>query len=271
MLTKQQTPIAFSGNIPVNYDSYLGPMFFEPYAVDMAERIAKLSPKSLLELAGGTGRLTRFLPSVVAEGGTIIASDINPAMVEFGKSKTSHLNIEWKVVDAAELPFGDAQFDAVAVQFGVMFYGDRVKAFREALRVLKPGGTLIFNCWDEITNNPMALQANETLLHFFPVDTPAFYSVPFSYYDESLMHEELTEAGFREVRIHLVPQTGASASAADAARGLIEGTPTVTAINDRDARILPELIDHLEKKITRLFGAVNLQVPLMARVVTAKK
>jgi len=270
-MTTQQTPIAFSGDIPKFYDSYLGPMFFEPYAIDMADRIGKIAPQNLLELAAGTGRLTRLLPSVLPLEASIVATDINPAMVTFGNRKIHDEKIQWLEVDAVSLPFGNDSFDCVAAQFGVMFYSDRIKAFKEALRVLKSGGTFIFNCWDSIKNNPMPLIANEALQHFFPVDTPAFYSVPFSYFDEKVIISDLAKSGFDEIKIEVVKLNGYSKSPADAAKGLIQGTPTVTAIEDRDADKLPLILEYLEGKISNRFGKEALNVPLQALVVSCKK
>ena len=266
-----QTPIAFSGDIPKFYDAYLGPMFFEPYAQDMAHRIGKISPSNILELACGTGRLSKLLPKVTSGQVEIIASDINPAMTLYAKNQVQDEHIKWMEIDALSLPFDDESFDCVIVQFGVMFYSDRIKAFKEAQRVLKPGGTFIFNCWDEIKNNPMPSIANEALRHFFPIDTPAFYSVPFSYYDEKTIRMNLEETGFHHIQIELVKLTGQSASAADASKGLIHGTPTVTAIESLDAEKLPLIVDWIEHKVTDQFGTSTFQVPLQALVVSGTK
>ena len=267
----QQTPIAFSGKIPANYDSFLGPMFFEPFALDMADRISQLSASNILELASGTGRLTKLLTAVTGKDAVITASDINPAMVNYGKEKVNDHKVKWMEVDAVTLPFKDHSFDSVVVQFGVMFYSDRIKAFKEAWRVLRPGGTFLFNCWDEIKNNPMPSIVNETLVHFFPADTPAFYSVPFSYYDEKIITSDLLKSGFENIKIELISLTGHSKSAKDAAKGLIEGTPTITAIEERDALLLQPILKDIEKKIEDKFGNSHLIVPLKARVVAAFK
>ena len=269
-MTLQTTPIAFSGNIPVNYDSKLGPMYFEPYALALAERVGKLAPKKILELASGTGRLTAMLPAV-APGADITASDINPAMVSFGSNKVKNEKIRWMEIDAVSLPFEDATFDCVVVQYGVMFYSDKAKAFREALRVLKPGGTFLFSTWDDISLNPYSDLANQALKFYFPEDTPAFFSVPYSYYDKALIEHDLRQAGFSSIQIESLALTGYSSSPRSAAEGLIKGTPTVTAIEDRDPAVLPVLLEHLEASIERHFGKERLEVPLMAWIVSGKK
>jgi ubiquinone/menaquinone biosynthesis C-methylase UbiE len=270
-MTTLQTPVAFSGSIPAYYDSYLGPMFFEPFALEMANRISPLTPSHILELASGTGRLTKFLPAVAAPPASIIASDINPSMVRFGSEKAKHKDIHWMEIDAVKLPFKDASFDCVVAQFGVMFYSDKINAFKEALRVLKPGGTFIFNCWDDISHNPMARLTNDALQHFFPIDTPAFYQIPFSYYDETSIREDLASAGFKNCSIDLIKKNGYSSSPSHAVQGLLKGTPVITAIEERDADLLPPLMEYLEKEITAMFGKSAFRVPLQARVVSAVK
>src|SRR5688500_14598069 len=150
MLTQQSIPlnIAFSGSIPANYEDYLGPLFFEPFAQYMNEAVGKLKPSSVLEVACGTGRLTRHLRNTLPSSTSLIATDINADMIAYGKKKSE--NIDWRVVDATLLPFENETFDCVVAQFGVMFYSDRVKAFKEAYRTLKPGGTFIFSAWDKL-------------------------------------------------------------------------------------------------------------------------
>lgn len=267
----QQISIAFSGSIPKFYDSFLGPMFFEPFALELAGRINNIQPNSLLELASGTGRLTKLLPSVLPAEALIIASDINPAMVEYGQKTVSDKRIDWKQIDAVTLPFEDDSFDCIAVQFGVMFYSDRIKAYKEALRVLKPGGTIIFTSWDEIKYNPVAKITNEVLSDFFPENTPAFYSVPFSYFNRKTIENDLIQSGFENVQIDTVNLSGYSKSAADSAKGLIKGTPTITAIEERNSGLVEPLLAELGRRLSDRFGESSFHVPLQAHIVTGTK
>ncbi|MCW5898574.1 MAG: class I SAM-dependent methyltransferase [Flavobacteriales bacterium] len=262
---------AFSGSIPRQYDAHLGPMFFEPFAELLAGRIATLAPDRVLELAAGTGRLTRHLVDRLADHARIVATDVNPAMLEFAQKTITAPRVEWNVVDAVDLPYADASFDLVVAQFGVMFYSDRVKAYREALRVLKPGGRMILTAWNALQENPAARYANEVAHDFFPVDTPNFYTVPFAYHDRELIREELLTGGFARVKLELATPTGQAASAQDAATGLLEGSPIHTAIMERDAKALPAMKELLAALLTAEFGTGALQVPLSAWVVEAVK
>jgi len=272
MTTQNQVPIAFSGSIPPNYDTFLGPLFFEPFALDIAERIRHLQPKALLEVAAGTGRVTKHLPEVLPNGALIVATDLNPAMVNFAKERfAEHTSINWEVVDAVSLPYQNKQFDCVVSQFGVMFYSDRRKAYAEAFRVLRPGGVFLFNAWDNLSRNPAARLTDETLTHFFPTDTPAFYKVPFSYHDANEIREDLTSVGFEIASMQVLKLTGYADSAENAATGLLEGTPVHTAILERDAALLPMMKKALAEDLAAIFGEKDLQVPLQARVVMAVK
>ncbi len=268
----QQASIAFSGNIPANYDAYLGPLFLEPFAMAVANQIGKRQPKTVLEVACGTGRVTRHLPATLASGGMIIATDVNPAMLNYARETLAKFdNINYDVVDAVELPYPAAAFDCVLSQFGVMFYSDRPKAYAEAFRTLRPGGTFFFTAWDKLEPNPAARLADETLRQFFPTNTPAFYQVPFAYHDEQRMRDDLASAGFENIRIETLSLTGHADTAEVAARGLLEGTPAHTAIIERDEAMLPVMEKFLASELAGQFGQVNLRVPIQARLVVAVK
>lgn len=264
-------PTAFSGNIPRYYDSGLGPLFFEPFSKHLGARIAERSPDAVLELACGTGRLTRRMMEGLPAGARVVATDVNPAMLQFAQQAIADPRIEWGVVDAVELPYPDAHFDLVVAQFGVMFYADRTKAYRQALRVLRPGGRLLFTCWNALEANPVAKLTQDVVKHFFPVDTPAFYTIPFAYHDRAVIREEVLSAGFARVDLELASLEGRSPGAHEAAIGLLEGSPIHTAIMDRDPDALPAMRDLLRANLTAAYGKGELHVPLSAWIVEAVK
>jgi ubiquinone/menaquinone biosynthesis C-methylase UbiE len=128
----------FVGSIPTLYDQYLVPLIFEPYAVDLVQRLRARSLSRILEIAAGTGVVTRALASWLPEEVSIVASDLNQAMLDHAAALGTTRAVEWRQADAMELPFADAAFDAVVCQFGAMFFPDKARAFAEARRVLKP-------------------------------------------------------------------------------------------------------------------------------------
>jgi ubiquinone/menaquinone biosynthesis C-methylase UbiE len=163
----------FAGSIPEIYDRYLGPLIFEPYAADLGKRVATLHPKRVLETAAGTGIVTRELARELGRDAALLATDLNQAMLDVAKSKLAGANVEFRQADALALGFESDMFDAVICQFGAMFFPDKVKAYREAWRVLKPGGRFVFNVWDRIERNELAEAASDAVARCFPSDPPS--------------------------------------------------------------------------------------------------
>ena len=146
-----ETDKVFAGSIPENYDRYMVPLIFEPYAADIARRAASLSPSAVLETAAGSGVVTRALAPRLPQGASYIVTDLNQPMVDYAASRQPpDTRIKWRQADALALPFENAAFDLVCCQFGAMFFPDRTSGYREARRVLKPGGHFLFNVWDRI-------------------------------------------------------------------------------------------------------------------------
>ena len=216
----------FVGSIPENYDKYLGPRIFVGYADDLASRVAALNPGSVLELAAGTGILSRKLRDALAVDCELIASDLNPPMLAVAKDKfRSGESVQFKQVDATDLAFDDAGFDVIVCQFGVMFFPDKNRSYAEAYRVLRAGGSYLFNVWDSWERNPFAQIVHETVESFFPDNPPGFYKVPFGYHDARGIEESLSQAGFSRVSIERVAVDSRIPSPRDFAQGLVFGNP----------------------------------------------
>ena len=175
----------FAGSIPEIYDRYLVPLIFDSYALDLASRLAEANPLEVLETAAGTGVLTRAIASRLPADARIVATDLNQPMLDRARARQSQNGrIEWKQADALALPFENQSFDVVACQFGVMFFPEKVQGYREAWRVLKPGGRFHFNVWDRISENEFADTVTEALAAVFPHDPPRFLArTPHGYHD----------------------------------------------------------------------------------------
>ncbi|MEA3011724.1 MAG: hypothetical protein QOD42_269 [Sphingomonadales bacterium] len=218
------TDVAFAGSIPALYDQYLGPLLFAPYAADIAARAAALGPRRILETAAGTGIVTAALARALP-GAEIVATDLNQAMLDVAAGRVQSSNVTFRQADAQALPFPDGEFDLVLSQFGVMFFPDRVAAYREARRVLKPGGRFLFNAWDRIEANPVTVAVGAAVAALFPDDAPSFYRrVPFGYHDKALIEADLRAAGFTDIAAETVA-LASRVAARDAAIGLTQGTP----------------------------------------------
>jgi ubiquinone/menaquinone biosynthesis C-methylase UbiE len=263
---------SFSGSVPQNYETYLGPLFFEPYATDLAQRLGALQAmNTILEIACGTGRVTRHLADKLLPGAQLVATDLNPDMLSMAMSIVPSPQVQWQVADAHSLPFDAGVFDAVICQYGIMFFQDKPQALREIGRVLKPGGTFLFNTWDKLQHNSLAQQAQTVLEELYPHDPPHFLDKgPYSFHDKDQIQTLLTQAGFSAIRIEVVAKSSTAVSADDAVKGILDGTPNFSYIAERN---LPAATarEKLKVSLIRHFGETNLVLPMQALVVKATK
>jgi SAM-dependent methyltransferase len=265
------TDSLFAGSIPEIYDRMLVPILFEPYARDLSERLARVRPKAVLETAAGTGVLTRALASRLPDDTRIVATDLNQPMLDHAAvSMPGDGRISWHKADALSLPFEDGSFDAVICQFGVMFFPDKVEGYKEARRVLKPGGTFIFNVWDRLSENAFATVVSEAVAGMFPDDPPSFMArTPFGYYDLDLIRSELAAAGFTSSAAVTVENMGVAATPRDAAIAFCQGSPLRNEIEARDAARLEEATQVAANAFARRFGSGPIAGHLRAHVISA--
>lgn len=259
----------FGGSIPENYDRYLGPSFFEPFANDLVARLDPKLHRDVLEIACGTGIVTRQLRDRLPAEARLVATDLNPAMLALAKKKFDPKeNVTWLEADALSLDFADDSFDAVVCQFGVMFFPDKETAMREACRVLRPGGIFLFNVWDSFEKNPVARTTHEAIASFFDHDPPSFYQTPFGFHDADLIGQLLRQAGFAEVEISAISLPCQSRSAAEFAIGLVRGNPVAGAIEERGQSV-ERVMQAVEKKIGEQFGLEPVETTMQALVCRA--
>jgi ubiquinone/menaquinone biosynthesis C-methylase UbiE len=266
----QESDKLFAGSIPALYDRYLGPLIFEPYALDLAERIARLAPQRLLETAAGTGIATRALARALPQTTDIVATDLNQAMVDFATAQTKAGNVDWRQADALALPYDDGAFDVAACQFGVMFFPDKRAGFREALRVLKPGGRFVFNVWDRIEHNEVSHIVTEAIAALFPDDPPRFLArTPHGHHDVAVLRDALAAAGFTRVEVDTVEKRSRAPSHRDPAIGFCQGTPLRNEIEARDPARLMEATEAAAKAIAARLGPGPIDAKIQAHVITA--
>lgn len=262
----------FAGSMPALYDRYLGPLLFEPYARDLAARTADLGPGHVLETAAGTGIVTAALAQRLPSAATLVATDLNQAMVDHAGTKPALMRAELRQADALHLPFADASFDAVLCQFGVMFFPDRVAGYREAWRVLKPGGRFIFNVWDSLQHNPIPRSVVEAATARYPQNPPRFLArTPHGHHDASVIRRELGEAGFDEPTVETVTLPSRAPSADYPAVGFCQGTPMRAEIEAVDPSGLAAATDAVAAAVRAAFGAGPIEAPMQALVITARK
>jgi SAM-dependent methyltransferase len=260
----------FTGSIPKLYETYLVPLIFEPYAVELVNRLASKSPAHVLEIAAGTGAVTRHLAASLPESATIVATDLNQPMLDLAAAIGTKRPVEWRQADAMQLPFPDGTFDAVVCQFGVMFFPDKSKAFSEARRVLRPGGVFIFNVWDRIEENEFADTVTMALESLFPNDPPRFMvRTPHGYSDRSTIERDLANGGFTaSPEISTVAARSLAESPRVPAIAYCQGTPLRNEIESRDTSLLGKATDIAEEAIARRFGQGSVEGKIQAHIVT---
>jgi SAM-dependent methyltransferase len=263
----------FAGAIPNIYETYLVPLIFESYAADLAKRLSSRPVSRVLEIAAGTGVLTRALASALTESVSIVATDLNQAMLDHAAVVGTKRPVEWRQADAMQLPFPDATFDAVVCQFGVMFFPDKSKAFAEARRVLRAGGVFIFNVWDRIAENEFADTLTTALESVFPKDPPRFMArTPHGYFDHRIIERDLANGGFiSSPRFDTVAARSRATSARVPAIAYCQGTPLRNEIEARDASRLGEATDVAAEAIARRFGRGAVDGKIQAHIVSIER
>jgi ubiquinone/menaquinone biosynthesis C-methylase UbiE len=266
---------AFTGSVPANYDRYMGPMFFEPYAADLADRIP-ITAASVLEIACGTGIATRAVRARLGSTPRLVATDLNEAMIDQARHRFDPgERVEFRQADAMSLPFGDGEFDAAVCQFGVMFFPDKATAFADIFRVLGPGGTFHFNVWGRLEDNELSNAVQEAVDAYFKTDAPQFYrDTPFGFHDAELIRALLVGAGFRDVAHEWLKLPSVAGSPEDAVKGLVDGTPLAGQVRELGGEeALAGVRGAVEEEIRRRFpiGESPITTEMKALVCSAVK
>lgn len=253
----------FVGDIPDHYDSGLGPNIFADYGDRLADRCCDEAATNAVELAAGTGIVSRKLRDKLPSGTPLLVTDLNAPMLEVAKRKFSAgENVEFAVANAMDLPFEDATFDLMVCQFGVMFFPDKPASFREAARVLKPGGRYVFNLWGAMPENPFSQVAHDVGARFFPDDPPGFYKVPFHYSDPDEVRSDLSAGGWSDVEHETIRLNKRIVNPAAFATALVFGNPLIDEIRDRGGVDPEDVAAEMLSALDDAFGRNGLTMPL---------
>lgn len=260
----------FAGSVAKLYESHLVPLIFDGYATDLAQRVASRPVSQVLEIAAGTGVVTRRLARLLPAGVAIVATDLNQPMLDMAAEVGTERPVDWRQADAMQLPFEDGMFDAVVCQFGVMFFPDKAKAFAQARRVLRPGGRLLFNVWDRIEQNEFAHTVTQALESVFAQDPPRFLArTPHGYFDPGAIEQDLRRGGFAAtVQVDTLAARSQAASARVPAVAYCQGTPLRNEIEARGSATLGQATDAAERAIREQFGAGSVDGKIQAHVIT---
>lgn len=266
-----QSDGVFEGSVPELYDRYLVPLIFESYADDLVRRLGSLDPSSVLEVAAGTGAVTRAMAAALPETTVLTCSDLNQPMLDYAAKVGTARPVTFQQADVMQLPFADDSFDAVVCQFSVMFFPDQTGAYTEIRRVLKPGGTFLFNTWDQIEANEFADVVTQALGTLFPTDPPLFLDrTPHGHHEPEPFQSRLAAAGFQtRAAFEAVEARSKAAHSRDPAIAYCQGTPLRNEIVARDPNGLAHATNVAATAIAHRFGETDIDGRIRGFVLAA--
>ena len=260
----------YVGDVAIAYDRDLGPVLFEHYAIDIARRATERSVRHVLEIAAGTGIVTRQLRNALPKDTLLSVIDISDSMMDVARAKfLPHEQVTFRIADATALPFDDEAFDAVVCQFGVMFF-DKDAAFRDVHRTLKRGGRYLFSVWDSRRYNPFASLTFEVMKQFFPSNPPRFLEDPVSSFEIDPIKETLIRSGFERIVISVQKREYDILDVPAFARGLVF-CPIIEEIRERGGVEPEEIVEALAEALTREYGSNPTRYPMQAILFEAEK
>jgi ubiquinone/menaquinone biosynthesis C-methylase UbiE len=251
------------------YDELLVPLVFQAYADDVARRLGDLRAGSVLEVAAGTGVVTRALADALPDAVTITATDLVPGMVDRARQVGTSRPVTWEHADVMALPYEPESFDVVVCQFGAMFFEPKRDAFAEVRRVLRPGGRFLMSVWDGFERNEFGAVVNDALKEHFPEDPPLFLErKPYSYHDREAIIADLRDAGFdAQPAIEQVEHESHAAAPGDVAAAFVCGTPLRDAIEGRGPGQLVDALTAVGAVLADRFGPADVQSRISAQLV----
>lgn len=188
----------YRGSAAENYEKFFVPAIGAPLAADLVSAAALRPAERILDVACGTGVVTRLAAAQVREAGAVAGLDVNPGMLAVARAATPNdATIVWYETGAEVMPLADASFDVVLCQMGLQFIADKVKALKEMRRVLAPGGRVVLNLPGPIPDLFVVLR--DALAKHIDPQCAGFVDVVFSLHDGDKLSGLMAEAGFSDI------------------------------------------------------------------------
>lgn len=258
------------GNAAEAYERQLVPGMFAPWAPTLIELAGVRPGERVLDVACGTGLVTRLAAARVGGAGRVAGLDINPAMLAVARAlpAVEGAAIEWLEASALKMPLPDAAFDVVLCQHGLQQFSDKAAALREMRRVLVGGGRLAASVWSSIEGSPGTAALVSALERHVGLEAANNRRAPFALGDADELRGLLAEAGFRDVRVRTLVETARFPSPEALVEAQLAATPlsTLGPLTDEARRTV---VRDVRDALRPYLHDGDLAVPMEAHVVLA--
>ena len=264
----------FVGNVPENYERYLVPSIFAPWALDLVELAALRPRERVLDIACGTGIVARTAARRLNDAASVVGLDLSAPMLEVARSaaKVEGLAAEWREGNAAELPLADATFDVAFCQQGLQFFPDRPTALSEIYRILVPSGRLVLSVWRGIERSPgFAVLADALTHHIGPEAGALMTSGPFVLSNSEALRTLITEAGFSDITVRSALKTLRFPSPDEFAVRYVSGSALASFVSGADDDTRSAFLAEVKEKLQRYVDEQGLAFPIESNVAIAHK
>jgi SAM-dependent methyltransferase len=262
------TTLQISGSAADIYEQHMVPAIFARWAPDLVQAAGVQPAERVLDVACGTGAVTRLLAEQVGPAGNVTGLDITPGMLAAARLAAPSQRIEWLEGSAVKMPLPDGTFDAVVCQQGLQFFPDKPAALSEMRRVLKRGGRLALSCWRSVEHTPGYLVLEQALARRVGPEKAAL--PPFSLGDAGAIRGLVVGAGFREVKLRAEAKMMRFRSAEHLVRAVVGGAPAMMgALTGQGEGVLDAIIAEVTEATKHYVDDEGWATPAVSHIVTA--
>ena len=261
------------GDGPAAYEKHIVPAFSGAWAEDMVKRAALRNGERVLDLACGTGIVSRHALQFLGTSGAVTGVDVNAAVLEKAREicPPDAAPVEWKQADAAALPFSDAVFDVALCQQGLQYFPDRSRALKEIKRILVPGGRIVFSVWRSIDYSPFYQALHHALARYVSPEAAEMLSSAYALSDADELKALFTSAGFKRIELSIVIKQMRCPSLKEFLGGGFAASPFAEEISALPEAKHEKLLQMVRNAVVDYIDDKGLAAPMESHLISARK